>query len=87
MKFKVIYRKAGKKLVYLPSSNKKDHNPPSNNLKPDTNPIKKRKRALRMMVKRETRSRAVEMTRKNKKEMTIVTGIRLRNCRDSRRSS
>jgi hypothetical protein len=87
MKFKVTYKKPGKKPVSPPSSNKNDHNPPSNtHLNPD--PLKmRRKRAPRMMERRETMSRAVEMTRKNKKEMMIVTGIRLRSCRDSRRSS
>jgi hypothetical protein len=86
MMFKVTSRKPGKKPVSPPNSNKNDHNPPSNtHLNPD--PLKmRRKRAPRMMERRETMLRAVE-TRKNKKETMIVTGIRLRSCRDSRRSS
>jgi hypothetical protein len=85
MMFKVTSKNPGKKTVSPPNSNKNDHNPPSNNhLNPD--PLKmRRKRAPRMMERIETMSRAVE-TRKSKKEM-IVTGIRLRSCRDSRRSS
>jgi hypothetical protein len=87
MMFKVTSRKPGKKHVSPPNSNKKDHNPPSNtHLNPDTLKMR-RKKAPRMMERRETMSRAVEMTRKNKKETMIVTGIRLRSCRDSRRSS
>jgi hypothetical protein len=86
MKFKATSRKPGKKPVSPPNSNKNDHNPPSNtHLNPDTLKMR-RKRALRMMERREMMSRAVE-TRKNKKETMIVTGIRSRSCRDSRRSS
>jgi hypothetical protein len=86
MNFKVTSKKPGKKPVSPPSSNKNDHNPPSNtHLNPD--PLKmRRKRAPRMMERIETMPKAVE-TRKNKKETMIVTGIRLRSCRDSRRSS
>jgi hypothetical protein len=55
MKFKVTSRKPGKKPVSPPNSNKNDHNPPSNShLNPD--PLKmRRKKAPRMMERRETK--------------------------------
>jgi hypothetical protein len=55
MKFKATSRKPGKKTVSPPNSNKNDHNPPSNShLNPDTLKMR-RKRAPRMMERRETK--------------------------------